>query len=679
MRNAIQHRKRWYQMVLSIGSARKRVLAGVVALVFTTGGIGLAAGAPAFASNIGNSNETPYWEAQYPGTDCFKDTGGSIVGKDVVLTVTDAVVLVVNGGSNDQVYPNPVAGQTGYEAPLNNGGQIPDVSHWIYCSPVTPPPPTHVTPVAPVYTPGTCDAVGTVVATDTTQYTWAASGTTAATYETASAVGNVVLDGQTVYGPYDLSQLSGDACPAPPTAVKPEPPVLTVVCGANNDTVTTPGTEYNNDPQVTETAQFVYVIDPHGTDTPGIITVAATPKDGFTVSQPGSGDTYVIEDAGDALWTFTDANTACPPPPPTAIDCVVNTSIPWSAEPGDHKPVQGPNGLDFKGASVAAIDWYLRVLSGNAQGITYLSVTYAPGGTGQPAQVVVEVLAPYFVTPSDPTGYATLSTNLVAPSGTIDLLAPGIGWSSTHIASGPGSLGSPESYSDLVNQIGVNSLFSAPSLHLLTNSTSGDVSTVVALNSSCGNNDFVPTKPADDVSHTSTTTVDCTSDSQTTITTTTTKPQVWDASATPPGYATDTNPADWTVTDDSPGVTVALTSDQIAESCPDNVITPTGPSYTESCQVTGANTTDAVTTGITYADVLVGNTVTTTATAVAPYVIKFGAQSVWVHTFTGGNASGCYPKALALTGSNWPWYAFFGAVLMLVFGIRMARRHHLNT
>jgi hypothetical protein len=92
--------------------------------------------APAFANDPGNTNDVTYWQAQYPGTDCFKDTGGSIVGKDVVLTVTDAVVLIVNGGSNDQVYPNPVAGQTGYHAPLNNGGQIPDVSHWIYCSPV---------------------------------------------------------------------------------------------------------------------------------------------------------------------------------------------------------------------------------------------------------------------------------------------------------------------------------------------------------------------------------------------------------------------------------------------------------------------------------------------------------------------------------------------------------------
>jgi len=61
--------------------------------------------------------------------------------------------------------------------------------------------------------------VGTVVATNTAQYTWAASGTEAATYETASAVGNVVLDGQTVFGPYDLSKVTGDTCPSPPPCV----------------------------------------------------------------------------------------------------------------------------------------------------------------------------------------------------------------------------------------------------------------------------------------------------------------------------------------------------------------------------------------------------------------------------------------------------------------------------
>lgn len=457
-------------------------------------------------------------------------------------------------------------------------------------------------------------------------------------------------------------------CPA----VTPAPPVVTVVCGANNDTVTTPGTEYNNDPQVTVTDKFTYIINPHGMDTPGTITVAATPKAGYTVSQPGNGDSYVIEDAGDALWTFTDTNTACAPPKP--IVCVLNTGIPAGPEPGDHAAVQGPNGLDFKGASVPAIDWYQRVLSGNAQGITYLSVTYAPGGTGQPAQVVIEVLAPYFVTASDPSGYATLSTNLVAPSGTINLLAPGIGWSSTHIASGAGSLASPESYSNLVDQIGVNSLFSAPSLHLLTKSKSGDSSTVVSLNSSCGNNSYVPTKPKDDVSHTSTTRVDCTSNSQTTITTTTTKPYIWNADSK--SYVLDTDSADWKVTTDTPGVTVPLSGEDIATKCPDNVITPTGPSYTESCVITSANTTDAVTMGITYADVLVGNTVTTTATAVAPYVIKFGAQASWSHPFTGGNASGCKPKTLALTGQDWPGAALLGALLAVFVGVWIARRRH---
>jgi hypothetical protein len=87
-----------------------------------------------------------------------------------------------------------------------------------------------------------------------------------------------------------------------------------VVCGVDNDTVTTPGTAVENAEGITETEEFYYVIDPDGTDTPGTINVLAIPKDGVVVAEPGDGDTYVIDGDGNASWTFVDDDAACPSP-----------------------------------------------------------------------------------------------------------------------------------------------------------------------------------------------------------------------------------------------------------------------------------------------------------------------------------------------------------------------------
>ena len=99
----------------------------------------------------------------------------------------------------------------------------------------------HVTAVKPTNTPGTCSKVGAIVAPNTAQYTWKASGTEAATFETATAVGNVVLDGKTVFGPYDLSKLSGVGCsstitPTPtPTPTTATTPPTTGIPGGGTD------------------------------------------------------------------------------------------------------------------------------------------------------------------------------------------------------------------------------------------------------------------------------------------------------------------------------------------------------------------------------------------------------------------------------------------------------------
>lgn len=77
------------------------------------------------------------------------------------------------------------------------------------------PPVIKVTVAAPKFTPATCTAPGTVTGTNTDQYKWVRSGPDGAVMLSAQAVGTVTLTGQTVYGPYDLTQLTGEQCRPP--------------------------------------------------------------------------------------------------------------------------------------------------------------------------------------------------------------------------------------------------------------------------------------------------------------------------------------------------------------------------------------------------------------------------------------------------------------------------------
>jgi hypothetical protein len=197
----------------------------------------------------------------------------------------------------------------------------------------------------------------------------------------------------------------------------------------------------------------------------------------------GGGDSGIVAGSVTKASGVDDNGLSCHPP----VTCVATGG--FSSDEGDVAPTLTPEGLTFAGPSAKAIDTYQRVTAGNAQGITALSVTYAAGGTGQPAQVVIEI------NPHTTLSYATLSTNLVAPSGTINLLDSSVLWSTTKIASGPGSLSSPIPYTSLVALFPANTLLSAPSLHLLSNSTDADLSVVTAISSSCGSASFVPTKP----------------------------------------------------------------------------------------------------------------------------------------------------------------------------------------
>lgn len=69
-----------------------------------------------------------------------------------------------------------------------------------------------VTVVPAEFTPPTCDNPGTLIGIDTAQYTFNRTGPETAAVLTATPVGNVTLTGTTVFGPHDLTQVTGDEC-----------------------------------------------------------------------------------------------------------------------------------------------------------------------------------------------------------------------------------------------------------------------------------------------------------------------------------------------------------------------------------------------------------------------------------------------------------------------------------
>lgn len=94
-----------------------------------------------------NTNDPSYWQDKgaHPAV-CYKygnesSAHGSVTngGKAVTLNVFNPdwlgdhwEILVVDGGSNETVIHHPSPG-TAYFPPLNNGGQQPNISHWIVC------------------------------------------------------------------------------------------------------------------------------------------------------------------------------------------------------------------------------------------------------------------------------------------------------------------------------------------------------------------------------------------------------------------------------------------------------------------------------------------------------------------------------------------------------------------
>ncbi len=79
---------------------------------------------------------------------------------------------------------------------------------------------TDVTPAAPLYTPGDCNRPGQLIATDTGDYTWTTRDEADGRYVDAVPTSDaVVLVGQTTYGPYDMSQITGEVCESTPPEV----------------------------------------------------------------------------------------------------------------------------------------------------------------------------------------------------------------------------------------------------------------------------------------------------------------------------------------------------------------------------------------------------------------------------------------------------------------------------
>jgi LPXTG-motif cell wall-anchored protein len=110
------------------------------------------------ATDNNNPNDAPYWQSRTEHqSQCFKHTPqdspnahGSITNGNKAVTLNPFnqawfgdhwELLVVNGGNGNTVVSHPAAG-VAYYPPLNNGGQHPNISHWIVCKGVTPTPTT---------------------------------------------------------------------------------------------------------------------------------------------------------------------------------------------------------------------------------------------------------------------------------------------------------------------------------------------------------------------------------------------------------------------------------------------------------------------------------------------------------------------------------------------------------
>lgn len=199
----------------------------------------------------GAAAATASQDSTCPRTDFTEADGGWV--KYDGLTGTSFTVPQKSGFTVDQICYKAATevvpiGATGtvVSTVTNQNGNVQELSHVsVHYQKDAPPPPVEVPVTAPAYTAPTCDAPGSLVYSDTAQYVWQASGPESARLLTASPVGDVVLTGQTVFGPYNLEQLTGEQCEEPPAEVPVVPPVFTAPsCDAPGELVYADTAEY---------------------------------------------------------------------------------------------------------------------------------------------------------------------------------------------------------------------------------------------------------------------------------------------------------------------------------------------------------------------------------------------------------------------------------------------------
>ncbi|HEY3006519.1 MAG TPA: hypothetical protein VGJ63_00440 [Micromonosporaceae bacterium] len=140
-------------------------MAGTAGLVLASG---IASAAPAPTPHVVEGNVTTCAEAGLTGTILFSDEMSGPAGSGTVRPDNKTLDITVNagftvsgvavkGGPDTNVYDGPFTGPTtveGMVSPLNPGGQLPTISHWLVCGGPSPtPPPTTPPSQTPTATP----------------------------------------------------------------------------------------------------------------------------------------------------------------------------------------------------------------------------------------------------------------------------------------------------------------------------------------------------------------------------------------------------------------------------------------------------------------------------------------------------------------------------------------------
>lgn len=273
----------------------KRLMSLLAAVLLLVGGATAASAGQETCPNTSFDATTGGWVKH----DNLSGTSFDIPEKDGFV-VTD----VCYKASTTVVYPgtaDPVVSTVLNKPAGEPGSNVQALSHVsVYYEPVQPAP-VEVDVTAPVLTAPTCEAPGSLDYEDTADYTWQVTGPDSAKVLTAVATSaEVTLVGQTEFGPYDLTQLTGEECFAPvPVEVElPAAPVPTA------PTCTAPGSLTLVD---TET----YTWGAPLVRGPGTHLVTATARDGAVFTNGEATATFTVTVLPQIPVQSADADAAC--------------------------------------------------------------------------------------------------------------------------------------------------------------------------------------------------------------------------------------------------------------------------------------------------------------------------------------------------------------------------------